>query len=344
MIYGNDNIHAAMEKVAIQFSRSEKAGLSGAGIGVALGAALLLRSKAGLRAEVGQYFRGIGRGGSRKIEEVAAMARGTPPEVAQQAKRVADMIRRSGLDPKKINIAVSGAGGTGKSTFVAALGKELNMPGVHLDRAKIDYLFGKGSMLSKYLETQGHYSTRGNILEQTHLMTKINPKAYDIAIHMERPTAVVRKQTLARGRGAAQLDLYNYPKVKGTIRKAFETLPGHTNKIDDVIQMKFAPRGGFHERRLDAAISSAGINPVVKGRPMTREQKLLSLYEGQAMKSHRTWGQYMRGDTLVSIPAAIMAAPMAGAAIGIGAMKTPDAVASMQQRRAMRPPSLRRRA
>lgn len=213
----------------------------GIGLGVGAGAALLAAgaiaaSRPALRKHIGAVYGAIGKGGGHAVERQSAL----PAAAVAQAKEIAEDLMRRGIDPKKARIAISGTGGTGKSTLARALSAEIGMKPLMMDDV------GKslsGRDLTKWVKK--NTIGPGIIAEQTHLLNQVDPDAFDAIIRVHKPMHQVKQQILSRGRGAAQLDVYNYDKLHKAIETAFDSAKGTVHRFGDNVQMKMKPEGGF---------------------------------------------------------------------------------------------------
>lgn len=264
--------------------RAKNLVVGGAAAGGALaGVGLALLSRRGVRTHTVNALRPlVGLSGGR-AKEVAAPI---PKEVQRQAKALVRHLRRQGVDPKKARIAISGTGGTGKSTLARAISEQAGLRHFNMDLV--------GSATSK----GGHERflrknriPRGSVLDQTHLLTQANPDRFDAIVHIERPIPVIKKGLLKRKRGAYQRELFDYDSLHKDITTAFETTRGKPAVVADLrdvggarVRVKTRPRSGFKaDRELDTRLIAAGIDP--KG--MSRARKVQSLARG-----HRSRGPF----------------------------------------------------
>lgn len=238
-------------------------GIAGVAGGAGLAAGGIIAAHPALRAQVRAGLRG-----ARTSEMRAEL----PQEVVQRGKAVASKLREMGIDPKKHRIGISGAGGTGKSTLTRALEKELGMGRLHMDEFGVSL---KGRDIPKYLREGGRIEP-GTIAEQTHLTNQVDPDMFDYMIRIDAPQKQVKKQIIARGRGAGQLAWYDYPKLRKTIRKGFDLTEGTVQKPISGVQIKARPQSGFRAADIvKAELSKKGLKPTGD-----RQKDLMSLAYG----------------------------------------------------------------
>ena len=260
----------ADEYLRIQLEK--EAGLFGAAMGAAKGAIRGVGKRTeGVRASARHAYKGWGKGGSKALEREMAMARGLPESAVRDAKVIANQLRAKGIDPSKARIAITGTGGTGKSTMGKALEAELGMPMREMDQLVPKHpIMGRNWHKTPKLE-QGH------IYEQTHLLSGVSPDKFDVLVHLEKPVDQIRKQTLKRGRGAYQLDAYDYPKFQRGVRSAFSNTAGNQVEISGSTIAKIKPEGGFQaDKVLNENLRSMGINPT----GLSRQTRVISAAEG----------------------------------------------------------------
>lgn len=280
------------------------------GAGTAIGAtaglgAMALRGK-GTRAQFMAELRGLGRGGARGVE-MRSIQQGLPDAVVQHAKQIADTLRQKGIDPKTARIGIGATGGTGKSTMARALAQELGMTHVEGD-AVGKTLFGRDLL--------AHFNKNpiagGSVVEQSHLLNQLDPDQFDAIIHLEKPIKQIEEQLLKRGRGAAQADFYDNPRIQRGIRHAFDHTEGPAHNIADGVRLKLRPEGGFKaDQHLNRALAARGIS-VPKG--MDRQARLQSLAAGGAVSLPGQLPLLRKGQL-----AGIGAGGVAGAGAGYGA-------------------------
>jgi hypothetical protein len=236
--------------------------------GATLAAGGLAAARPALRAHVLADLKSLGRGGAHAVDR----AKGLPQAVLDNAKQVGEHLRSKGLDPAQARIAISGTGGTGKSSLARGLGEHLGMKPMFLDDAGKSL---KGRDLTKYV--RDNPIGPGTIAEQTHLLTQVDPSKFDAIIHIEKPMRNVKKQILERGRGAGQLDLYDYDKLHKTIQTAFKTTAGEAATPVPGVHVKMRPDGGFKaEQALGGRLRQKGKDPS----GMSREKQVITAAGG----------------------------------------------------------------
>jgi hypothetical protein len=257
-----------LEKIAKETKNDLLKGVLGGAVGIGVGLGALLATRPMLRTHLGASLKAIGKGGAHAVERKA----GTPVSVVEDAREIAKRILEKGVDPKKARIAISGTGGTGKSTMAEALSKEMGMTHVYLDD------IGK-SLSGRDLVTHmaKNPPTAGKIYEQTHLLNQINPDKFDVIIRMAKEPQRIKEQLKVRKRGAFQWDILDYPKLHESIRSAFTRTSGETIVPVRGVQLKVKPKGGFKaDAHLDAHLKTLGIDS--KG--MARQDKVIAAVTG----------------------------------------------------------------
>ena len=210
---------------------------AGAGLGAAaLTAGILTASRPALRKNLAAYVKGLGRGGSPGLEHSSKL----PQSVRQQSRDIAVYLQSKGIDPAKARIGISGTGGAGKSTLARGIADELGMRTKTLDDVARN---AQGRDFTRYFKKNP--VPAGYIAEQTHLLTQVDPDKFDAIIRVHKPMSTIQQQILSRGRGAAQLDVYNYEHLGESIRTAFEATRGKVKSISSNIDIKVKPDGGF---------------------------------------------------------------------------------------------------
>lgn len=241
-----------LEKCAEEDAWKRRGLVAGAGLGAAaLTAGAIALARPGLRRNISAYLRGIGRGGARGLERSNAL----PRSARRQAQQLADHLRAQGLDPAKARIAIAGTGGTGKSTLARGLAAELGMKTKFLD----DVAHApQGRDFTRYFRRNP--VPRGYIAEQTHLLNQVDPNKFDAIIRVHRPMDTIRRQILGRGRGAAQLEIYDYDRLHESIRTAFNATSGKVHHVGQFVDVKTKPRGGFQAaKKLREEIAARGL-------------------------------------------------------------------------------------
>ncbi len=229
-----------------------RAMVAAAGLGAAgLAAATIIGARPALRKQFLAEIKALGKGGGHALERQSSL----PQQAVDQARQVAMTLRAQGIDPATARIAVSGTGGTGKTTLTRALSQELGMTPLMMDDV------GK-SMSGRDLVSwvKKNPIRRGVIAEQTHLLSQVDPDKFDAVIRVHKPMSQVKKQILDRGRGAAQLEGYDYDKLNRSITTAFDNLGAE--KITPVtgIDIKIKPGTGFGaDQMLRRAAEAKGV-------------------------------------------------------------------------------------
>lgn len=289
----------ALEKHAGQKAKDTALG---AAVGTSLGALGVLLAYKGTRAQALAQLKGLGRGGARAVDE----AKELPPAVVALAKDIAEGLRARGVDPEEARIAVSATGGTGKSVLSRALSAELGVGYKDLDVLPSGIT---GRDVGRYIDEHG--IPKGSLVEQTHLLSRVDPKHYGVAIHLEKPEDVVRAQLLKRGRGAWQHDYYNQKRIQDTIRTAFDTLEGDVFSPAPGVRVKIAEGGAFDGAALDQLLAQQRID----GKGLSREQKLVSVVLG-ARKDATPSYHYVDKSAVLGVGAALGTGAGAGALAG----------------------------
>lgn len=254
-----------------KWTRAKKIGLTTAGAlgGLGLAGAGVIAARPALRAHALADIKALRKGvSSHEMDR----ARALPAEAMEQAKLIAEHLRASGIDPATHRIAISATGGTGKSTLAKALSHHLGMDVLHMDDV------GKsltGRDLTKWV-SQNELKP-GLIAEQTHLLNQVDPDKFDAIIHLDKPMKQVKDQILKRGRGAGQLDVYDYDKLHDAIQTGFHHTAGDAHEVVPGIRVKMRPSTGFQaDNMLNKSLAEKGIDST----GMTRQQKILSTSTG----------------------------------------------------------------
>jgi hypothetical protein len=277
---------------------------AGLGAGALLSAGGLIAARPALRAHFLSDIRSIGRGGGHAVER----AQPIPEEARTLAKNVANKLRELGIDPKRHTVAISATGGTGKSTLAKGLHDELQLAGgIHNLDDNGRTLSGRD--LSKYV--RDNPVVPGGLYEQTHLTRQVDPENFDYVLHLEKPWQDIESQILNRGRGAAQIEAYDYPKLQKNIRAAFDTLGGEHHEVAPGVFLKAKPKEGWGAaERLSSELQQRGIDPT----GLSREHQILSLTEGKRLTGHGML-PFLRKKRLAA-GAGIVGAGAAGGAVG----------------------------
>lgn len=238
----------------------------------------------GTRAVIRRWARGRKTG--KELARTTELHEVTQDYYKNLAKRVAKKIRRSGVNPAKARIAVGGIGGSGKSTFSRYLAKELKIPYTDMDPLiKSDksvrgryYLRGKN--LSKYIAENP--IPKGAIYEQQHILTKVSPKEFDVAIMVDPKIKDIKSRVLKRERAAYQHDFYKYKPLRKTQRYALKSLGGkNLGKVDDVRVRVSTSNKPFSEKKRKKDLKRLGYKP----KELDREQKVWTASTGRKPES-----------------------------------------------------------
>jgi hypothetical protein len=232
-----EKIGRSNEKIDVpSLLKSVAGGLGAAGIATAG----LVLSRKPLRAHFLNEFKTLRTGG-----HAAERSKSLPAAVIADAKKVSRFLLSKGIDPRKARIAISGTGGTGKTSLARGIAGELSMKPLMMDDV------GKtisGRDLTKYVRKNP--IKRGVVAEQTHLLNQVDPDKFDAIIRVHKPMAKVEQQILARGRGAGQLDFYDYRKLHKSIQTAFHSTAGKSHDILPHVQIKIKPKTGFNADKI----------------------------------------------------------------------------------------------
>jgi ABC-type phosphate/phosphonate transport system ATPase subunit len=228
-----------------------------------------------------------------------ALHKGPPAEVTAQAKKLRKALRKAGVSPEKARIAISGVGGSGKSTFARELASQLGMPASELNK-----VVKAKSQISNAKRYKYELPGGGSVSEQTQLLARETPDAYDVIMHLDTPKATRTSRILNRGRGAWQHDVYKPGNINKDIRTNFDT--SGMDSIKSIGDLHVKVRGKKSgTSSVDQLVAAAG------GKPgMSHGQKLMFLRTGKKMPSQRL--DYVNKKRV----GAILAAPVAGGALG----------------------------
>jgi hypothetical protein len=234
-----------VEKIAFDRKKMKRTAkvIGGALGGAALAAGGLVALRPGLRAQAKHVLTNIGK--SRYAKEEAASL---PPAAVANAKAIAEQLRAAGINPATSRIAISGTGGTGKSTLARALGQEMKMGVRSLDGPIGGGSDLAGTRLSRFLSKNP--IPEGTIADQTHLLTHVDPDKFDVIVRVSKPTKEVEKQILSRGRGAGQIEMYDYGKLDKAISTAFNSTDGKVVAPAKGVEFKIKPPGGFRSNEI----------------------------------------------------------------------------------------------
>jgi hypothetical protein len=146
-----------------------------------------------------------------------------------------------------------------------------------------------GRRLDKYVARHG--IREGVIAEQTHLLNQVSPDMFDALVHIAKPDKDVRSQILRRGRGAWQLDAFDYPRVRKSVEAGFSHTRGDSVPVVPGVNVKVRPAGGFNGNDvLMHKLRSLGVDPA----GMTREQMVQSAVLGKAYTGSGGVTPYLR--------------------------------------------------
>jgi hypothetical protein len=275
---------------------------AGIGLPLAIGGGLLA-SKPGIQADIADHFNASGDIHQKDV------AQAIPNEVQGQATRAHQALMERGINPAGLRIAVDAPSGAGKTVLSKALASQMGLRHHGLDwrpHMRFHQLMGGGD-----IEETPYAPHAGEILEHQQLLRSYDPELFDVAIHIHKDPATIKRQILKRGRGARTHDLLDYDKSIGVGRKAFETLGGDAIDLGGGVMMKVRPQTGWGNA-LDQQLMRSGIDPS----GLTRHQKLLSLHSGQRTDSGAGWTPYVKNPFSgiemaamgASVPLGIMAA------------------------------------
>jgi len=267
----------------------------GLGAGTLLSAGGLIAATPALRSEFLYRLRSLGAGKQnfRKL----------PNEAKVLSKKVADKLRELGVDPTRHRIAISGLGGSGKTTLSKGLHEELQFANgpQNLDRLPLSILGRRVDRVK---------IKPGAVYEQTHVLRQVDPEDFDYVVHLDVPQSELRNRLLGRGRAAAYHFL-NYDKLRSALRASFDTLGGEIHEIEPGVYLKARPASGWGAaENLNRKLVEMGIDPT----GLSREQQILSLVEGRK-STGRGVLPYIRRDRLAT-DAGVIGTGAIGGAIG----------------------------
>lgn len=275
----------AVEKIMKHHSRSMKKVArkernwgriaAGVGAGALAGAGAYALSRRGIRRQAWNAIKRIFHG-PRPPGKIPAQAK-------RQAKAIVSNLVEQGIDPSTARIAIAGTGGVGKTTLAKALGEEIGTSVHHVD----DILPKIFSPEEWNRLNPKKMAPKGGIFEHTFLLSGKNPDDFHAIINLEKPLSQVKQQILQRGKGAAQIDLYNYGDKQRAVRAAFENTAGKTIRPHKEVSLKIKPKGGFQaDQRLDSTLRGMGISPA----GLDREAKAVAIAQGKKPNTSSTWG------------------------------------------------------
>ena len=166
-------------------SRTGK-GLATAGT-VALGMAAAMP---GLRREMWYALKRV----AGKVPRDPGFGEAVPEYARATAKEIVKQVRKAGIPLDQARIGVSGIGGSGKSTIARALAEQMGTKAHELDIVKGSLLGGK--RLGDYIKKTP--VTNRSVFEQTHLLNKVSPSNFNVAVRVTTPVERTRQQLLKR--------------------------------------------------------------------------------------------------------------------------------------------------
>lgn len=272
--------------------------LSRAGKGLATTGAVALGMAAampGLRREMWYALKRV----AGKVPRDPGLGAPVPEYARTTAKEIIKQVRKAGIPLDQARIGVSGIGGSGKSTIARAIAEQMGTKAHELDIVGGSLL--KGKRLGDYIKKTP--VTNRSVFEQTHLLNKVSPQNFNVAIRVTTPVEKTMQQLLARQRGAFQHDLYNIGKLDKVVRAAHETMGGKKLKGVGNVEIRVGTvKQPFSDKALRDGLRMKGIDPSGK----TREEQLQSLVAGRSV-SGAPGLHYLRKRriaALVGIPAA----------------------------------------
>lgn len=249
--------------------------LSRVGKGLATGGAVALGLAAampGLRQELLYAAKRV----AGKVPRDPGLGAPVPEYARETAREIVKQVRKAGIPLSEARIAVSGIGGSGKSTIARAIAEQMGTKAHELDVVKNSLLGGK--RLGEFFK--GTPVSNRNVFEQTHLLNKVDPGKFNVAIRVTTPVEKTMQQLLQRQRGAFQHDLYNIGKLDKVVRAAHETMGGKRLKGVGNVEIRVSTASNpFSDKALKEGLRMKGINPAGK----TREEQLQSLVAGRSV-------------------------------------------------------------
>lgn len=197
--------------------------------------------------------------------------------VNKQAGLIVKFLKLKKVSPKRI--AIDGIPGSGKTTLARALAKKMNFKRMTLDYIDMD----------KPLD----FSEEKTIYEHHRLLRTQDIDPFDCIIYIDAPIDISKKRCLHRKRGAVNIDVFDYQKLKHIGERAFKLADGKVHHIDNsFIQIKIRPRKGYQAyENLCAEIKRKGL----KTKRRSKESLLfVSLYgKGKkGLKAYIKFGAY----------------------------------------------------
>jgi hypothetical protein len=267
----------------------------GLGAGTLLSAGGLIAATPALRSEFLYRLRSLGAG-KQNFRKV-------PNEAKVLSKKVADKLRELGVDPTRHRVAISGLGGSGKTTLAKGLHEELRFANgpQNLDWLPLS-IIGRRVDRAKIIP--------GAVYEQTHVLRQADPEDFDYVVHLDKPQSELEARLMQRGRAGASHFL-NYDKLRDSLRVAFGALGGELHEIEPGVYLKARPASGWGAAdRLKRKLVEKGIDPT----GLSREQQILSLVEGRRATGRGAL-PYIRHDRLAT-GAGVIGTGAIGGAIG----------------------------
>lgn len=243
----------------------------GKGLAVAgLTAAGLAAAMPGLRREAWYAMKRL----AGKVPRDPGLGQPVPEYARQTAKEIIKQVQSAGVPLSKARIAVSGIGGSGKSTIARALAEQMGTKAHELDVVKNTFLRGK--RLEEYVRKTP--VTDRSVFEQTHLLNKVDPKNFNVAVRVTTPVSKTMEQLLRRQRGAWQYDLYNIGKIDKAIQTAHGTLGGKQLKGVGNVEIRVSTSSNpFSDKALREGLRMKGVSPG----GLSREEQVQSLVAGR---------------------------------------------------------------
>jgi hypothetical protein len=252
----------------------------GAALGGALGLGAIAALHPSVRRSVGHWAltapedAGFLRRALSKKFKAPEVGTFDPEALRPHVQNLVSQLTEQGVDPATARIAVSGTGGTGKSTLARMLSEEMGMDHVEMDPL-VRSLIPKNRM-EKYFE---HSPPKpGTIYEQIRVLAETDPDRFDAIVHLERPASEIYHSLMQRGRAAWQMAVKDYPQTQALLREAFEATEGAPININDTIRAKVKPRGGFGaDEIINTRLKALSVKPGGRSR-WSRIQKSVSPY------------------------------------------------------------------
>lgn len=274
------------------------------GLGVAgLTAAGIVGAMPGLRREAWYAMKRL----AGKVPRDPGLGQPVPEYARKTAKEILRQVRSAGVPLHEARIAVSGIGGSGKSTIARALAEQMKTQAHELDVVRNTFL--KGKRLEDYIKKTP--VTAGSVFEQTHLLNKVDPRNFNVAVRVTTPVSRTKEQLLKRQRGAWQYDLYNINKLDKAVQAAHSTLGGKQLRGVGNVEIRVGTgNNAFSDKALRSGLRSRGVSPD----GLSREEQIQSLISGRRVAGAPGM-QYLRQRRVVGLASApIVAGTLAGLA------------------------------